>query len=98
MTPPRVRPLSGGGSQPRWRGDGRELFYRTGKPVMSVDVTGSGEFRGSAPRQLFEGSFRADGDWPSWDVLPSGQGFLLIQDLAEPRTWVHLVQNWFTPR
>jgi hypothetical protein len=31
----------------------------------------------------------------SWDSLPNGQGFLLIQDCAQPRTSVHLVQNWF---
>ena len=31
---PRRRVSSGGGGQPRWRGDGRELFYLTRDGVM----------------------------------------------------------------
>jgi serine/threonine-protein kinase len=45
----------GGGYQPRWRRDGRELFYfsNDGK-LMSVDVAAGGPFRAGAPHFLFQ--------------------------------------------
>ena len=38
----------GGGSDPRWRRDGRELFYRNGDTLMSSDMTLGAHFS-SAP-------------------------------------------------
>ncbi len=32
----------GGGEHPRWRGDGKELFYRSGSTFFSVDVKTDG--------------------------------------------------------
>src|SRR5262249_33235008 len=45
----------GGGVQPRWRGDGKELFYRNPNTnsLMSVDVTLNPTFNASVPRELF---------------------------------------------
>ncbi len=58
---------SGGGFQPRWRGDGKELFYLSGDPgagsrvtaagggrVVAVDVSTAPNFKASLPRVLFE--------------------------------------------
>ena len=78
--------------QPRWRGDGRELFYRHGNEVLSTSLTTAGaELRFSVPRVLFKGEYLA-----YWDVLPDGQRFVFVKDFAQPRTAVTLVQNWFT--
>src|SRR5207244_4163170 len=46
---------SGGGYQPRWRRDGKELLYFSsdGK-LMSVDVTLSPSFTASAPKVVFQ--------------------------------------------
>ena len=41
---------------------------------------------------LFATTARA---WATWDVLPDGKQFVLIQHFARPRTSVTLVQNWF---
>lgn len=42
---------SGGGESPRWRRDGRRLFYvRDDQMLMSVDVTTAAGFEASAPR------------------------------------------------
>jgi len=42
------------GSQPQWRGDGRELFYLSNRKLMAVEVSGSGPtFHAGAPRELF---------------------------------------------
>jgi Tol biopolymer transport system component len=45
---------SGGGTQPRWRRDGKELFYISpdGK-LMAVDVTELPTFRSGSPKPLF---------------------------------------------
>jgi serine/threonine protein kinase len=85
---------SGGGTEPRWRGDGREIFYRIGDAVMGAEVAMSPSFRTSDPQVLFRGAFRTAVNWQTWDVMPDGQRFLLIQDFARPRTSVAMVQNW----
>jgi eukaryotic-like serine/threonine-protein kinase len=71
-----------GGEAPRWRSDGRELFYReAGHRVMAVDVsTSGGEFHAGIPKMLFE----AAGTNRHWDGTPDGQKFLLI--VNEPET------------
>lgn len=44
----------GGGEQPRWRGDGRELFYlSTDSRVMAVPVTTGANFDSGRPVALF---------------------------------------------
>ena len=50
---------SGGGEQPRWRGDGKELFYLSsdGK-VMSEPVTEGANFDAGAPVPLFQANPR----------------------------------------
>jgi len=44
-----------GGTDPRWRGDGKELFYvaSNGK-LMSVDISPKPSFEAGAPRPLFQ--------------------------------------------
>jgi eukaryotic-like serine/threonine-protein kinase len=51
----KVRISTGGGSQPQWRGDGRELYYYTpDRKLMAVDVNGEGStFKVGVPRPLF---------------------------------------------
>lgn len=55
-------PLStGGGFEPRWRGDGKEIFYLTpDRRIMAVDVrvTG-GTFEAGTPRTLFNARIEA---------------------------------------
>ncbi|HXG57053.1 MAG TPA: hypothetical protein VNJ03_16870 [Vicinamibacterales bacterium] len=89
-----------GGVAPRWREDGREIFYRREEAVLSVDVTAAGaELRFSLPRALFKGKYVSALDAQSgstWDALPDGRRFVFIKDFAQPRSVVTLVQNWFT--
>ncbi len=85
-----------GGAQPRWRGDGRELFFRRGAQVMAVGVPAGGPFETSTPRPLFDApSVEESLDVSTWDALPDGQGFVFIEEDAEPRTSVNLVLGWF---
>jgi serine/threonine protein kinase/Tol biopolymer transport system component len=84
-----------GGGQPRWRRDGRELFYRARSgAIMSVDVTfADGQVQTSIPRQLFLPSTAVN---LAWDVTPDGQRFLLALpvDQAVNPDPVTVVLNW----
>ena len=44
-----------GGSEPTWRGDGRELFYiRADRKLIAVPVTLTSSFESGLPQALFE--------------------------------------------
>lgn len=72
---------SGGGYQPRWSRDGKELFYFASEGrMMSVDVTLGASFHASAPKFLFQAPIYGGGATTSnhyWDVAPDGQRFLI---------------------
>ena len=51
---PKIQISTAGGVQPKWRRDGRELFYRvdgTGK-LMAVEIKADGQFQAGVPRLL----------------------------------------------
>jgi serine/threonine protein kinase/Tol biopolymer transport system component len=69
----------GGGGRPRWRQDGKELFYMrlVGGPMV-VDFTPGPKIGAAVPRVLF--ATAALGATPTrhlWDVSPDGQRVLL---------------------
>jgi len=82
----------GGGTAPRWRADGRELFYvAPNRYMMAVAVTNTTEFRVGTPVPLFQippGGIIGD-------VTADGKRFLLAtpleQGAAAPFT---VVLNW----
>jgi Tol biopolymer transport system component len=87
---------SNGGIGPRWRGDGKELFYHApdGK-LMAVAVKGGASFEADVPVALFE--FRAGGNVisPYFDVTQDGQKFLLSTIVeTEAVTPLTVVVNW----
>ena len=85
-----------GGSFPRWRRDGKEIFYVTpDTKLMAAAVSSRGSaFEVGALQLLFETSVRLDGDYP-YDVSADGQRFVvntLVKDTtAAPIT---VVVNW----
>jgi Tol biopolymer transport system component len=89
---------AGGGAQPRWRRDGKELFYISPeRKVMAVDIkTDSSTFEAGAPKALFQ--TRLPG-YPAprnyYDVSADGQRFL-INNLPEEATStpISVVVNW----
>jgi len=89
---------SGGGSEPRWRRDGKELFYlsSTGQ-MMSVGVrTAGAAFQTAPPVPLFDSRLELAevGGW-RYDVSPDGQRFIvaqLVEDVAGAP--MNLVVNW----
>jgi eukaryotic-like serine/threonine-protein kinase len=92
---------TGGGEQPRWRRDGKELFYLNGNVVMAAEVNGTGAaFQVGAARRLFEvrrrtESYRGFGLGSAYDVTPDGQRFLVnVVDQAALPPPVTVITNW----
>ncbi|HYN06179.1 MAG TPA: protein kinase [Vicinamibacterales bacterium] len=88
----RVKISTAGGSHPRWRRDGRELFYVSPEQqLMAVEITLEPQFSVGVPRSLFAAKFRPVTPF-QYDVALDGQRFLVLQAvLDEPLT---LIQNW----
>jgi Tol biopolymer transport system component len=88
-----------GGSQPLWRGDGKELFYLGGdRKVTAVEVnTETGTFTHSTPRDLFETRISKGDGHPGrqYAVASDGQRFL-VNTLAEEGAYnyIGVVLNW----
>jgi hypothetical protein len=101
---------AGGGMNPRWRADGKELFYLAPNgDLMAVDVDTTGDvFTSAAPRVLFAtGIPQPDRDAPwdyFFDVTADGQKFLLNEPVpgaskppAQPDVRelpLHVIVNW----
>ena len=92
----------GGGVQPRWRRDGKELFYfAPDETLMSVSVTvAGGVFQPGVPKALFRASVLGgtgggpDAAW-RYDVSPDGQRFLMNTTLDEETgTPITAILNW----
>jgi len=88
-----------GGAEPAWNPNGRELFYRSGDKMMSVDIATQPGFAAGKPRMLFEGRYEpAPFPIANYDVAPDGQRFLMVKpsESAEGApTQINVVLNWF---
>jgi hypothetical protein len=94
---------TGGGQYPRWRRDGKELFFLAGaNTVMSATVNGAGSaFEVGAVQRLFEAPLRTNGylgfgSGYVYDVFPDGQRFLidkLADEQAAPAP-IQVITNW----
>jgi hypothetical protein len=73
---------AGGGLWPRWRGDGKELYYvATGLVAVEIDTTGATP-RPGVPRPLFAGTGNPNmvghfGIYHRFAVSPDGQRFII---------------------
>ena len=96
---------TGGGAEPLWSPDGRELFYRnlTGDRMMVVAVMTEPTLRVSRPEVLFEGQYtQGPQGGLNYDVSADGQRFVMLsaaqEDDAEAtptNATLVLVENWF---
>jgi len=90
---------TGGGTEPEWNPNGRELFYRSGDKVMAVDITTQPDFAVGKPRVLFEALYEPSPlTTPNYDVSPDGQRFLMLKPTEQAQaapTQINVVLNWF---
>jgi hypothetical protein len=98
----RIAISSLGGRSPRWSSNGRELFYRNGRQMMSVAVEPGPKFSVGTPRVLFEGGYVEELENTgahNYDVAGDGQRFLMIapaegEATERARPKIVVVQNW----
>ena len=83
---------------PRWRGDGRELYYWAldGK-IMAVEVDGTGTaFQSAPPQALFQvhpPTLRTNDI--SFDVTRDGRHFVLVEPAERAQSQpLTIVTNW----
>ena len=88
----------GGGVQPRWRRDGKELFYISPDwTLMAVPVSTSPVFHAGTPHALFNTDMVDTGirTGPlSWDIAPDGKRFLIITDKSQDTSSLNVILNW----
>ena len=88
----------GGGSFPKWRGDGREIYYAWEDAIYAVELGSSGKPVGE-PRLLFEReTIKWSDQWTDgFDAAADGERFVIAEDVsvgdAQPPSIV-IVQNW----
>jgi len=89
---------TGGGSEPHWRRDGKELFYLApDRQIMAVAVRGESTFESEAPRPLFQTRVPFPGSIyrMNYDVTADGARFL-VNTLVEGAgsSPINVVLNW----
>ena len=79
----RIQVSNGGGTEPLWSGDGRELFFRSSDTMMAVSFKHDGGVIFGRPQPLFADPYLRSSnispDVHGYDVMPDGSRFLLIQ-------------------
>jgi hypothetical protein len=92
----RIRISTDGGTLPRWRGDGRELFYLSADAklvAVPVDLTGTPEV--GTPQRLFGlGSAVGVDVLDRYDVIADGQRFLTIDSVQGSGSEVIVILDW----
>ena len=92
----RKLPIStNGGYEPRWRGDGRELYYLSeDRKLMVVAVDAGARF--GIPKPLFQTEVRAGVSALRTHYVPSrdGQRFLVNSAIDSPPSPITVILNW----
>jgi WD40-like Beta Propeller Repeat len=100
---PKVRISTNGGTQPRWRRDGRELFYVSpDQKLMAVDVVRvQGQLQFGPPKPLFQTQMSLGGTlffrMLRYDVTRDGKRFLINSErdsAAATSSPATVVLNW----
>ena len=86
---PKIQISIDGGTDPVWRRDGKEFYYRNGDRMMAVDVASGRTLTVSKPKVLWEGRYlagvgsscgMAGPTSANYDVTADGERFLMIED------------------
>jgi eukaryotic-like serine/threonine-protein kinase len=89
---------SDGGTQPRWRHDGKELFYLgLDRRMLAVPIEFSSDGRSveaGAPVALFQTKIGGPVTQRQYEVSRDGQRFLIDAPVADVAGPMILIQNW----
>lgn len=90
----KIQISSEGGTDPVWKRNGGELFYRNGEGMMAVAVATMPTFKAGRPQELWKGHYShgmSNSCGPpgttssNYDVTADGQRFLMIKDDDQDR-------------
>ena len=86
-----------GGVEPRWRADGKELYYRApDQMLMAVEVQAGSSFAAGVPQPLFLGRFDVATVRNRYLPTADGRRFLTVAPLGrEAMTPTTVVLNWY---
>jgi eukaryotic-like serine/threonine-protein kinase len=86
----------GGGQQPRWRRDGKELFFlTTGNRLMAAEIRDRGASLEIGARQSLFQTHAAPSPFRTYDVTGDGEKFIIVSRHAElsPKA-ITIIANW----
>ena len=84
-----------GGVQPRWRSDGRELFYLSvDRKIVSVSVKTGPAFEPGKATPLFTSTLLPDPTFAAYDVTPDGTRLLIPVSGDRQPAPLTLLLNW----
>jgi serine/threonine-protein kinase len=89
---------SGGGTEPVWAKNGRELFFRNGDKIMSAEIIMHPKFSSGKPKVILQGNYeRSPVSRANYDVSPDGRRFIMIKESGREAapTQLNIVFNWF---
>ena len=87
--------VSRGGVQPRWRADGRELYYLSlGGDVMAVRVTRTSPWRAEAPHLLMRAGAGHGVFLNDYAARADGEQFLIKRDSSGGASRLDVVLGW----
>jgi Tol biopolymer transport system component len=89
---------NGGGTEPSWRGDGKEIYFIAGSEFKAVDVKAAGSsFEAGIPKSLFQVQLDSANRRNRYLATPDGQRFLLVTTPKSIDTTPFIVvENWQT--
>jgi dipeptidyl aminopeptidase/acylaminoacyl peptidase len=84
----------GGGCVPRWRRDGKEIFYLSSdNKIMAAEVKAAGpNFEIGTARELFV--TRPNRQYGGYDITADGRQFAIAYETEQPGALINLVTNW----
>ena len=86
---------TGGGTQPRWSGDGRELYFVSGGVLMASAVHATGDsFASAAPVRLFAAPSQGIPLRQRYAVSRDGRFLLFHPKESSVRVPITVVLNW----
>jgi eukaryotic-like serine/threonine-protein kinase len=84
-----------GGMQPRWRRDGKELFYLAADgTMMAAEVSTAGQPMSRFPTALFQTHLSPSPNVPQYDVSADGSRFLVLEPARTGGEPITFVLNW----
>jgi serine/threonine-protein kinase len=85
---------TGGGTEPVWSRDGRELFYRSGGAFMAAPIDADRTIHVGQRELLFEAPYFRKMRWAQYDMHPDGEHFVVVKTAGLSNRLV-VVLNWF---